>query len=90
MDATIGDLGLNEVRKFLDAYDSNADYLELSPEHAAEMRSDIVTVTAQVESPKPKVGVIRESLLSIQRILEGAGGGIAGTYLLEALKHINF
>jgi|GEM_PF-3150572 len=48
--------------------------------------ADIATVESQVGSSKPKVGIIRESVLSIQKILEGAGGNVLGTLIVELGK----
>lgn len=74
---------LPTIRTFLVSLQSQIEELRLSHESRRELDSDIETALAQVESPKPKHGIIRESLSSIRRILEGAGGGLAANLLME-------
>jgi hypothetical protein len=57
--------------------------LGLSSEIEQELDAEIKTAEAQARSPKPKNNVIRESLSSIRRIIEGAGAGIGAQLLLQ-------
>ena len=53
-----------------------------------ELSSDMATVEAQIVSPNPKDNIVRASLGSIRRILEGAGGGAAAQLLLIQLQSL--
>ena len=55
-------------------------------EQAAELEAELATLKAQISSPKPKQGVLRESLKSIRTILEAAAGGAAGQIVFEIGK----
>ena len=48
-----------------------------------ELSSDVATVEAQIASPNPKNNIVRASLDSIRRILEGASGGVAAQLLIQ-------
>lgn len=54
------------------------DGLELDDDDSREFDAELATLEAQAESPRPKHAVIRESLLSLKRILESAAGSSAG------------
>lgn len=53
----------------------------LGSEQIEELKGDLDTLSAQAKSPRPKLAILKESLLSIQRILEGAAGGAIVQYL---------
>jgi uncharacterized protein YjbI with pentapeptide repeats len=57
--------------------------LDLSLVKKEMLLSEIKTIKDQAKASKPKNSVIRESLQSIRRILESAGGGITGQLLLR-------
>lgn len=71
------------VKEFIMTLHKKIVALEISPEQGGEIESELKTVEAQINSPKPKHGIIKETLLSIKRILEGAGGGVAAQLLLQ-------
>lgn len=56
--------------------------LNLNEEDGSEINAEISTLESQIGSSRPKPGIIQESLLSIKRILEGAGGAIVAQQLL--------
>jgi hypothetical protein len=68
--------------------------LNLSDEQRDQVEVDLTTVEVQVNSPRPKAGVIRESLASARSVLEGAlGSGLATTAphlpaLIERVTHV--
>lgn len=74
---------LSCVKLFLESIKKQLHEIELPAQDRQELESDISTALAQVESPKPKHRIIRESLNSIRRILEGTGGQIAGKLLMD-------
>ena len=58
----------------------------LSSDDKIELESEIATLKAQVASPKPKKGIVKESLSSVRSILESAGGSATGQLLIEVGK----
>jgi len=81
-------LDLEAVSKFVEELKSKIGGLDVVDEARAEMSSEIATLEAQIASPKPKVGIVRESMSSVRSILEGASGSAAGAMLLELLKEV--
>lgn len=60
-----------------------ATKLNLSPEQAQELAAELATLHSQSGSPKPKAGIIRESLASVRTIFEGAAGNMAASTVGE-------
>jgi len=56
------------IRKSMHDTNIESDQLE-------ELTGELDTLSAQAKSPRPKVTILKESLLSMQRIIEGAAGG---------------
>jgi hypothetical protein len=88
-EVSIGDLDLGAVGKFLQEFDARAAELNLPSPQAEELAADIATVRVQVDSPKPKKNIIRESLRSVRAILEITSGSAAAVGLLELLKLVH-
>lgn len=84
------DLKLGDIREFVKKLENSAQNLGLQEEQQQELTAEIATIKAQIESPKPKKHIIRESLGAVQGILVGAGGNLAATGLLDILQHIHF
>jgi len=84
------DLRISEIGDFITKLKAAEPQLAISDEQRGILRADIATVEAQVLSPKPKRQSISESLHSIRAILEGAGGAIVATGLLDTLQHLHF
>jgi hypothetical protein len=59
----------------------------------AELLAELHTLRAQGTSPRPTIGIIRETVESVRRILEGASGNMLATFgpqiaaLLGAIPH---
>ena len=85
---TVGDINIEGIREFLNELESHTADLELPEAEGQEFAAEIATVKAQIDSPRPKKQIIRESLHTIRSILEGIGGNLAAAPLLELLKHI--
>lgn len=81
-------LDIDKIDYILREFKEALPTLNLSPEVDAEVKAELQTIEAQRTSPKPKHSTIRESLNSIRRILEGAGGGTAAHLLIELGKII--
>lgn len=75
-----------ELTKFINALKLAVPNLQTSDDEKAEVSAEIATIEAQVQSPKPKPGIIREGLKSIRTILEGAGGDIVAPLLIQLGK----
>lgn len=71
------------VKKILDGVKNHIKDLNVGSETEQELKAEIKTVEVQINSPKPKHGIIKESLMSIKTILEGAGGSVAAQLLLQ-------
>ena len=89
-EVSIGDINLGGVRDFLDQLEKIAPSIPLPVEESQELAADIATIRAQIDSPRPKKQIVRESLHSVRSILEGAGGSVAAVGLIEALQHLHF
>jgi len=68
--------------EFLNVLKDKLSDLNLGDDDKDEIDSDIATLEAQLNSSRPKSSILKESLLSIQRILEGAGGALVAQQLL--------
>ncbi len=74
------------IRAFLEHLKSVLPQLQLKPELASEANAEIQTIESQLASPNPKPGILSESLRSLRRILEGAGGGTVAQLIIELGK----
>jgi hypothetical protein len=61
----------------------------LDLELVKELQSELDTLSAQANSPKPKKSIIKEGLLSIQRIIEGAAGSAVAQYLPQIVAFVS-
>lgn len=78
----------NDIRAFVDEFRRRMPELQLSPEIQSEATADLTTIDAQLESPKPKPGILRESLQSLRTILEGAAGNAVASEIFPKLAPI--
>jgi hypothetical protein len=85
---TVGDLNLELVREVVDQYEKDEAALGLDASKVEEARAEIRTIRAQLDSPRPKPVVVRESLTSLRAIVEGAAGSMAAVGLLDLLARI--
>jgi hypothetical protein len=67
-------LDLEAVAKMIGDLRVCVDAANLKPSEVAQLNSDIACVEAQLKAPKPNVGIIKESLISVRSILEGVAG----------------
>lgn len=73
---------LQSLKDFLETASGIVSKLELGEDAEREIKADLATLHAQVDSTKPKTGIIHECLSSVRRILEGAAGKAAADALL--------
>jgi hypothetical protein len=79
-------LDVESVETLIDRVEKELDRHVADEETRAEAVSDIRTIRAQLDSPRPKESVIRASLHSLQRVLESAAGGGAAYLVIEIGK----
>lgn len=81
-------IDVSAIKAFLKNLATELHNIELDSDKKAEIESEIATLNAQVASPNPKKGIVKESLQSIRNVLEGASGSAVGQILIEAGKLI--
>jgi hypothetical protein len=82
---------LDAIREVLGDIRDVLGSIELEDDAQRELESDMTTVEAQLDSPRPKYGILREALSSTRSILEGAVGGAAAPQLpglIHELAHV--
>ena len=79
-------IDLEAVRGVLNEISNRIIELKLSKEKEAELQSEIQCINTQLESPKPKVEVVKECLRSTRSIIEGAAGSALFQGVLTALR----
>jgi hypothetical protein len=84
------DISIPDISDFISKLKLAEPQLDIPDEQRGVLKADIATIEAQVKSPKPKRQTITESLHSIRAILEGAGGALVATGLLDTLQHLHF
>lgn len=83
---TLGESGNTQLLALISAISEVLPSLLIEDSSKDELKAEVATIKAQVESPKPKDGIIKQSLGSIKSILENAGGSAAGQLLIELGK----
>lgn len=81
-------IDLELLKTFISKLRATIPQLFISNDKALELKAEVETVETQSKSPNPKPNIIKQSLSSIRRILEGAGGNIAAQLLIELGKII--
>lgn len=74
---------IEPILKFITEIRDKLSKLELTSDIEEEINAELKTLDAQTSSPKPKPAILSESLSSIRRILEGAGGALAAELLIK-------
>lgn len=82
-------LNLDEVKSIITMLKSHLEELNLNPELNAEIVSEIRTIEAQMNSPKPKRPIVVESLSSIRSVLEGITGSLIASGILYEIAKLN-
>lgn len=86
--ATFSLQNIQDISEFVKLLERKITQLNVSVDELSEIQADIATLKAHVNSKKPKFNVIKESLLSIKKILEGATGSIVASEFLRNLTTI--
>ena len=85
---TTRDPDVGEVKQVIESLKPIVDQLGLDEKAKAQLVSDIQTVEPQLSAPQPKHSVVKECLLSIKTILEGAAGGVLASKVLENVNNL--
>ena len=76
------------IKSLINRIEKTVSKISLTQDAKEELTSEIATLQAQVSSPNPKKGIVKESLLSIKNILEAAGGSATGQLIIEVGKMV--
>ncbi len=74
---------VNDIFKLISSLKENIDNLDIDQAEKRVLQSEMQTLEAQMKSPIPNNSIIIELLSSVRRILEGAGGNIIASGLLN-------
>lgn len=74
--------------KFIEQIKTELPKLNLNNEDKSEINSDITTIETQISSSRPKINILKESIKSIQNILEGVASSIITEQLLLSIPII--
>jgi hypothetical protein len=80
---SIKSVDVDKLARLVESFKNDIAKINVSQEIQNELLSEIGTLEAQAKSPRPKHIIVKESLSTIRRILEGAGGAIAAHLLLQ-------
>lgn len=69
-----------DLRKFLDSFIPEISKIQ-DAQTAQLLTADAETINTQINSPAPKKSIMKECLLSIKNILEGATGSVLASYI---------
>ena len=81
-------INIQQINDFVKQLEESLPDLALDDDTAQEVSSEIATIKAQVSSPKPKEGIIKSSLGTIKRVLEGAAGNMTAQGLMRLIENI--
>lgn len=81
-------LDLQAVAQLIPTIEAAIAKSKLEAKGIAELRADVQTIRAQLESPKPKHSLIKDCLVSIRDVLKGAAAEAAVIGAVEGLKTI--
>jgi hypothetical protein len=85
---TFNQFDVSKVNEVIQALKNSIGELGLEDDAEAELVAEIRTLESQAVSPKPKTSIIRESLLSVRSILEGAAGSLVASGLLNQIGNL--
>ena len=80
---SVESVDVDKLARLVEGLKNGIAKINVSPEIQNELVAETATLEAQAKSPKPKHTIVKESLSTIRRILEGAGGTIAAHLLLQ-------
>lgn len=84
----ISSQGVEQLEAFLAEFRRHFDNLPLGADDKKSASADMQTLYAQIESGKPKVAIVKESLRSIRSILEGVTANVVASDLLARMSAV--
>ncbi|ELA9340265.1 hypothetical protein ACEV8B_21925 [Vibrio parahaemolyticus] len=79
---------ISEIKRFMSELSQSLNDLSLNKDGLDELKAECATLQAQVESPKPKVSILKECLSSAKSILESASGSAIGAQLATQIPQL--
>lgn len=76
---------VKDLPGLLEAVASAINKIGLQTDQKRELEAELATLKAQLTSPRPKSGILREGLRSVKTILEGAAGNVLASDLLQRI-----
>lgn len=76
---------ISQLKNIIRDLKASLDKIGIEGDTKAELLSEIRTLESQTDSPKPKTSILRESLISVRKILEGAAGNLMASGLLSQI-----
>lgn len=73
------------ILKFVADLKNQLSELKLNAETQAEVESDLASIETQIKSPHPKSTIIKECLMSLRTILEGAASSMIADFLMQQI-----
>lgn len=80
-------LDVTKLTEFIAVLKTNLEQLGLEKDRKGEIEAEIKTLEAQAASPKPKLGIVRESLATVRNVIEGIVGNLAAAAILGHLPN---
>lgn len=81
---------ISQIQTFINVLNVNLEKLELNDEKIKEIESDINTILSQINSPKPKAGILSSCFESVRSVLENAAGSVIAGELLSKINDISY
>jgi hypothetical protein len=85
---TVSQFDISKLKEVIEALKNSLKELGLEDDTKGELVAEIKTLESHAASPKPKTSIIRESLLSVRSIIEGATGSLIASGLLSQIGHL--
>ena len=79
---------ITKLKEFISELKKELPKLQLKQDTSTEIVAEIETIEAQMKSTRPKESILKESLITIKRILEGMAGSLVATGLIKLLSGI--
>lgn len=77
-----------DFKAFVQQFKAQLEQIPFSPEDKLEASSELATIHAQIQSPRPKHVVITGSLKTLRNLLEGVAGNVIAAGLLQHFPHL--
>jgi hypothetical protein len=85
---------LTSLAAFIHAYREQEAFLELESQQAEDLRTDVATMEVQLQSARPRMGILQECTTDARLILTTAVGGTMGSVaavpLLQLLHNVGW